>query len=771
MWPTTTGDKHRVLPPRTRATRGRLLSSLLFLPFLFVLLSPSAAPATERTGITGRVVDAATGAPVAYTEIATADGLYRVIADSAGVFRLRGVPVGAWEIRASRIGYAPAAVTDVVVKSGRLTPLRIALKAVVFEAAPIRVNADYFSKTIESRTSSTSLTYEEIRRAPGASEDVLRVVQTLAGIGSNDQSSEIIVRGGAPWENLFLIDNVEVPNLNHFPEEGGAGGAISMVNTEFVSDVEFSAGGFGVRYGDKLSSVLSVKLREGNRERFAGEADLNTAGAAGIVEGPIAGGRGSWMFTARRSYLELLLGAVGLTAVPRYFDVQGKAVFDLSRNHKLSAVLLGGVDAIDIVEEGDAYSQGASDVNYRGNQEVAGLTWRALFGSHMTAATTLSLASNYWDILAFDDEVRIWDQDSRETETTLKSEWVARPARRWELSWGGSLKEVDLDMNTTSDPESLITNDSIPYVYQLDVNQEMTAWKQAAYLSMRWDASEWFSVDGGVRYDRFDFTGRADVAPRASFTVTLDPATTLNGAWGDYYQTPPYYELTVDEANRRAKNYHAVHYVLGVEHRFAENVLGKAEFYYKDYDDYLVSASDTSTVLVSQGTGDVRGVDLTLHRKMKGKVWGYASYSLSKQRIRTPLDGETDGPYDYRQIASVLFGYRFSDRWEASVRWRYLGGLPYTPLAGRRFSEWTGQWEPVWEEPPYGSRYPAYHKLDFRVDRRTNFADANLVWYIDLQNLYGRRNVFEYRYNDDYTERQTVNQFGFLFVGGMAMEF
>jgi outer membrane receptor for ferrienterochelin and colicin len=136
--------------------------------------------------------------------------------------------------------------------------------------------------------SSTKLAAEEIRRFPGGFEDIVRTVATLPGVAVVNEGgrNDLLVRGGGPSENLYLINNIEVPNINHFGSQGSSSGALSFVNLDFIDRVEFSTGGFGARYGDKMSSVLSLGIRPGRSDRIGGEATISATQFGLNLEGP-----------------------------------------------------------------------------------------------------------------------------------------------------------------------------------------------------------------------------------------------------------------------------------------------------------------------------------------------------------------------------------------------------------------------------------------------------------------------------------------------------
>ncbi|MBW2256474.1 MAG: TonB-dependent receptor [Deltaproteobacteria bacterium] len=364
-----------------------LLASLL-VPLLSLLVhAATAADAVVRHGtLKGQILDRATQRPLVGANVLILDHQLGGIADEEGHFVVAGVPVGVHRLQVSMIGYEAAILTDIVVRYKRITAVEVELSDRAVGMEETVVTADYFSEVEEEVVSTVSFNYEEIRRSPGSAGDISRLLQSLPAVNmATDQRNDLIVRGGSPAENLVLVDNIEIPNINHFPTQGASGGPIGLLNVDLIADTRFSAGGFSAAYGDRLSSVMDVDLREGNRDELDGQANLDMGGAGFVFEGPLANGRGAWLMSARRSYLELIVDAIGTGAVPRYSDFQGKITYDLSDAHRISVLGLGGFDTINFVpgdsDEEDDFTDVAID------QCVLGGNWRWLWSDQGYANT------------------------------------------------------------------------------------------------------------------------------------------------------------------------------------------------------------------------------------------------------------------------------------------------------------------------------------------------------------------------------------------------
>ena len=287
------------------------------------------------------------------------------------------------------------------------------------------------------------MSYEEIRRAPGALGDPGRMVQSLPGIASQqDERNDIVARGGNPIENLTTVDGIEVPNLNHFASQGASGGAISMLSAETISSLTFIAGGIPSQYGNRLSSALEVSLREGSRRRFQAEADISSGGAGLIVEGPL-GKSGSWMASARRSYLDLVAGAFGEAAVPVYSNYLLKGVKDLGSWGRLSLVSLGGTDSLDETEaQIDAKNPKSHSVDSSAWRSVTGLGLQTFLGAKGVLNLTASYAPDSYSADGTERSLGAITSRNRsnEAETTLKGELALQLGARVVLRAGASAK-------------------------------------------------------------------------------------------------------------------------------------------------------------------------------------------------------------------------------------------------------------------------------------------------------------------------------------------
>lgn len=735
---------------------------------VLIVLTNSVFAQNNLGTISGKVVDKFSQEAIPGVNVIVIDTERGAATDVEGNFTITDLPVNNYQVRISSVGYNSIVKTDVIVSTGRPIFLSIELTESVIELDGVTVSADYFDMDPTEMTSIASFSYEELRRAPGGLEDVVRALAILPGVarvsaGRND----LVVRGGAPTENLFMVDGFVVPNINHFGTQGATGGPLSYINLDYVQNTTFSTGGFSALYGDKLSSVLSIDLREGRSDRIGGKATISASQFGLNLEGPLSG-KGSFLFSARRSYLDFIFNAAGFNFVPEYWDVLGKAIYEIDTQNKLSFLFVSAFDNVKFNNDDaeDLYDNSrilASDqVQY-----LLGVSYRHLFDNGFYK---LSLSRNFID---YDSSQRdtllnpVFLNVSSEIENELKADVVLKLSSTAELNLGASGKLINFDANLkfpffeTTFGETLSINSLIA---------EESYQKYAGYVQYSDVLFNRLRYSLGGRADYFSgIKNKFYFSPRLSASYMLSEITSLNVSGGIYHQFPSYLWLNTFTSNKNLDAVRVNQIVFGIEHYLREDVRVKIEAYYKDYKDYPTSLLRNYLVLAntgvgfagvednysafglepltSEGKGNVKGFELSLQKK-SSKVPHYAIFSLTYSEARfTALDGiERPGAYDQSWILNLTGGYIFNQKWETSVKFRLATGNPYTPF-NNDGSQSISNYNTL--------RFDPLHSLDVRFDRKWNFEDWNLIAYIDLQNIYNNKNsnTIKYNYRENKVER------------------
>jgi len=762
--------------------------NLLFFCILcqFFLLFPlrSYGEATPPTGvIRGEVADAVTRAPLIGANIMLMDTESGAATDETGKFVLPQVPVGSYRLKCTYIGYAPIITTDIIVKSARTTTVEIELTPSPLRSEALTITAGYFSRIEDEPVGTANFSNEEIRRAPGSGGDVSRILFSLPSVAKvNDQSNQLIVRGGNPMENTFFIDHIEVPNINHFPTAASSGGPIGMVNVDFIRDVTFYTGGFPVQYGDKLSSVMDIAFREGNREEFAGQLDLNFAGFGGVVESPLWDGRGSLLLSVRRSYLDLVVKTldVGSTVAPRYGDLQGKVVLDVSPNQKLSLISLIGDDH----NSPDRETGLENKMLYYGNQDIlqgtTGLNWRALWAKNGYSNTSLAYTSERFSEDFYETSTAApWIRNhSREQTLKFRNENHIRFMDRLLMEFGAEAKYLISEYDNFYGTPTNALGHPVP---ALSVDNQITTQKAGGYLDFMIQPTLRSSLGLGVRGDYFSYTDRIILSPRAAFTYRLTDRTKLDLSTGIFYQNLPLLLLAQHPENRDLKDLRAVHYIVGIEHLLTPNTRLTLDLYRKDYRHFPLDPEQPGVfildddqlanygILTDGGQARSQGIEMMLQKKLATDFYGLASVSVFRSQYKGLSGVWKDRKYDNRVMFSIEGGYKPNRNWECSLRWLYAGGPPYTPLDIPASME--NHRDVLDENRINEARYPDYHSMNVRVDRRFNFRDTNLIFYLSIWNAYDHKNVATYFWNDQEQKQDVIYQWRILPIFGLEYEF
>lgn len=731
-------------------------SSIIILT-IFALNIVSLAQENTIT-VYGKVVDKFTQQPLPGANVLVLNTILGASTDLNGMFEINNLPIGEYQIRASIIGYKSVTKTDVMVMSGFSPEVIFELEEEAIQLEDVVVRSDYFQTSRLDIISTRGFENEEIRRSAGGFEDVIRALSVLPGVAQADAGrNDLIVRGGAPSENLYLLDGFQVPNINHFGTQGATGGPLSYINLDFVSGTKFSTGGFSVTNGDKLSSTLEIDLRRGRQDRLGGKATISASQFGLNVEGPISNSS-QFIFSARRSYLDFIFKAADFSFVPEYWDILGKADIEIDERNSLSFLLVTAIDNINYFN--DTEDQRYDNSRIIGSEQLQyliGLKYRYLIDNGFI---NLSLSRNFVD---YDTQQRdsiltpLYINKSREVENTFKAELTYKISSESDLTFGGSVKLIDFDANIKLPSFKTTFGDSLPTTV---LDTTATYYKGAVYLNYNMILIERIIANLGIRGDYFNaLDDKFYFSPRLSISYLLSDLTKINFSTGIYYQSPSYLWLVGDKINSKLKNIRVNQFILGFDHYLKSDALIKVEGFYKDYSQYPVSLTRTYLTmantgagfgdenyesfglepLVSQGVGNSKGVEVSLQKKLSDTpYYGIASFTYSIAEYAALDNVERTGTYDQTWIVSLSGGYRFSNEWEGSMKFRYSTGQPYTPYNSNG-TQSINDYNTI--------RFPYNHSLDIRVDKFWFFSGWTLITYIDIQNIYNRNNITSVRWD------------------------
>jgi hypothetical protein len=567
------------------------------------------------------------------------------------------------------------------------------------------------------------------------------------------------------------------------------------VNADFVQDATFFTGGFPARYGDALSSVLTIRNRPGTQDGIAGDVTLGASEAGVTLDGPL-GGEATWLLSVRRSYLQFLFEALDLPIRPDYWDGQVSLNWEPTPRDRFTFTGIGAIDEFGIVQPGPDDDFDNQEIYQRvldNDQKTytLGGTYRRLVGGN--GILRLRAARSFTDYRFADEDpsgASLLSNRSREKETRLEAEGEKGLSEGVRLGLGGELARasIDVDLFQRAIPGGLLPEDLL---YRTDVG----FWKPALWGQLTWSPGP-VTATVGLRADGVTALDQAwAFSPRASLRVPLTSGVDLTLAGGVFHQSPSRLALSVEEngrpVNRGLRQLRNWQVVGGGAWRVGPGLRIRLEGFYKGYDRMPVLASDPrinlanlgddygfvgGEPLLSTGTGRAYGGELFLQRRLTGSLYLLGAYTLSWSDYAGSDGVLRPSAWDRRHSLDLTGGYRIGDVWEIGSKLRVLSGVAYTPwdleaseltypLTGRGVKDWSRA----------GSqRSPAYVRLDLRVEREWFFGGWNAVVYLDLQNLLNRPNTvgFSYTEDPDYPDRlRPIDGVSLLPTFGFSVEF
>lgn len=781
---------------RTRARFQQVLLShaLALLAFVFIFAS-SSATAQDTTGV-GAVAGTVTGndqRPAPHITVCVVGTARCVFTDAAGHFRIADLRAGRYRLRITAPDQPSRLSTEFDVPAGVETSVEFALITIAPVTQTVTVTATAQALPDEIKTSGVLVPPEAVQDSAGSLQDVSRYLQSLPGVvmGGEEERNDLIVRGGSPLENLFIIDNIEVPNINSFANFASGGGLVGVLDPTLLRDVTFLTGGYPASYSNRLSSVLQIGLREGDREQFEGTASVGFAGAGVVLEGPIRKGKGSWVISARRTFLDLLTNDIGPGGVPVSYYLNSKGLYDLTPHDRIWLVNLTDIDSIHIGLHGRPLDNPTvikedieQDILSRSSRISTGANWQHIFSDHAIGLLGASYTDSRPDFTVRDllkpGNPIMYVDHSREGEATLKYDLTVENVPLFgTVQAGGIFHRFTLNYQVAA-PSGLNSPYSpTPNVNAFQLNSAFSAHQSGAYVQATRDITSKLNVTLGWRFDDYDYIGKSRFSPRAAATYRLPHHLNWNSSYGRYFQQAPFLFLTAFPQNRDLLPISATHFVTGLAYTPNSQSKFSVEIYRKNYHDYPVSAqfptlslanlgdtfdeAQSLIPLASAGHGLAEGIEFfATHRT--GRWNGQASVAWSRTR-QAGRDGILrPSSFDSPVVTNLLAGRRLSKNWEASGRFTYLSGRPYTPFDST-----------VSQQQGYGIfdltrvnalRAPAYIRLDLRVDRTWMVHDKPLTLFFDMKNVTNRQNLLIYTWNRITNKQTALNQEGlFPFVG------
>lgn len=726
-----------------------------FCPFLIFLLglgqiSRSALP--ESGSITGKITDSRHN-PLANVNI-TIPGTSRGSAsDTNGIFRIDKLRPGKYALLVTHIGFEKQIEKDVTVKANQTTSIDFQLAEIVLNLREIIVTPGNFFVSQNQTTRQQIIEKEKILSVPATLDDICRVVQIMPGVSfSDDYSARFHVRGGKQSENLILMDGMEIFDPYHLKHVGGA---VGVMNMDLIQDVSILTGGFPAKYGDRLSSVLAIGNRVGCPEKISGNFGAGGTGARMVLEGPMPGG--SWLASFRKSFLKEaaeILNPTDYTFSPAFYDAQAKVSMKLNpENHFIVNYLYSKDDTYLEKWRGD------SDLFSDYGNSYYGVVWQCIFKPNVMSELVVSNGKNFWD----NHIGKVKSEKLTLTEKVANWNLNLLPHQNHDIELGLTFKHIQYryELKTESLSQDQQNFDELIESYYGDSYIKTTTNKIGLFIQDKFRLNHYLLANLGGRYDYFEYNRDQQYSPRAGFALTLRKNLILRAAWGHYYQSPNYTELTI----RKGSNYNpraqkATHYVLGIEQLIANHLNLRIEGYVKKMDRmigyYFEASQSPSKPMICYGNpykGLCQGIEFFINGKLTTSFSLWLAYAYSKSQIeasfvnweemtvlKRTVPRFTDQPHNL----SIFGNWKLARHWELNIKWRYLSGVPYTPF----FPSWDTMGQPYWRSGKYyESRYPDYHRLDLRVGKVFEWQKLTASCFLEIKNLYNHQNILLYDYD------------------------
>ena len=748
-----------------------------FLRFLFVilLLLPTTYIWAQSGVIKGRVYNDINNEAIPFANISIANSTLGTTADINGNYRLEKLKPGNYNLVCSSLGYKTQFLYEIRVSPSKPSLINISLQQAIKELNEIVVSAPAFNKTEESPLSMRTINTTEIFRSPGGNRDISKVIQVLPGVASTlSFRNDIIVRGGSPNENRFYLDGIEVANINHFATQGASGGPVGMINVNFIRELDFYAGAFPASKGNALSSILDFKQRKGNDEKLAGSLMLGSSDLGLSLEGPI-GKNSTFIFSVRRSYLQILFKALKLPFLPTYNDAQFKHNIKLDSKNELTFIGLGAIDDFKLNASANKGLKDADQIErntYILNNLPVNNQWNYTLGAKWLHYSKNSYQSfivsrNHLNNEAIkyrnnieEDDLLLLNYKSQEIENKIKFESTKRKDG-WKWNIGSSVDFVEYTNSTFNKKEQN------GQVVTIDFDSELNFRKFGLFTQIsRKILDDRLSLSFGLRTDFSDYSKELfnpldQLSPRLSASYALTPGFNINFNTGRYFQLPAYTVMGYRDNNNNLVNKNnkityieSNHLVGGIDYNPTQYSKISVEGFYKTYKNYPFLLADSVSLANLGGDfgvigneasksiskGRSYGLEILLQQKLSSSIYGIVSYTWVRSEFKDKNGIYTPSSWDNKHILNLTAGKKFNNNWEFGMKFRLLGPAPYTPYN----IELSAQ-KVIWDVAQSGQldwnqlnneRNPTSHTMDIRLDKKWYFSRWSINAYLDIQNIY-----------------------------------
>nr|WP_236676032.1 TonB-dependent receptor [Chryseolinea lacunae] len=751
------------------------------LAFVFAVSVPAVA---QKGILRGKVFNKINNEAIPFANVLIQGTSLGAPANENGEYEIANLAPGLYNVEASFVGFKPLVVFEVQVTNARPAVVDFLLEEEAQKLEEVVVVAgNSFFKSDESPLSLRTIGTAEIKRTPGGNRDISKVVRSLPGVASTPSfRNDIIIRGGAPSENTFYLDGIQIPVINHFQTQGSSGGPVGMINVDLLREVNFYSGAFPANRGNTMSSVFDFRLKDGRDDKWTMNGIVGASDFGVTFEGPVTP-KSTLVFSARRSYLKFLFNIFNLPFLPVYNDLQFKYKHKIDSKNQITLLGIGAIDDFSLnydAPEKAKTTEDKEEAQYILNLLPVSSQWNYTAGikyDHFRQHGTTTLVASQSALnnasikYKGNDESTpdnlIQDYNSRESETRVRAEdyWTRND---WKINYGLNYERATYD---TRDYNKIVTQEGFVarnYSSLFSINK----WGWFAQASNTFAKKLTLSL--GVRADGNDYSGDMNnmfdqLSPRFSASYALTSTINANFNTGVYYQLPAYTVLGYRDSQTSAlvnrdngvKYIRSKHLVTGLEFNLPKNSRITLEGFYKWYDHYPFLIEDSVSLanlgadfgiignapVSSISQGKSYGIEFLLQQKLYNGFYGLLSYTFVRSVFQDQHGRYVASSWDNRHLVSLTGGKKFGKNWELGLRWLFTGGGPYTP-----YNVQQTMLQQNWNIRPYGvpdysqlnaQRISSFHQLDLRIDKKYYFSRWSLDAYFDIQNAYNHVTKFQ----------------------------
>ena len=681
-----------------------------------------------------------------------------------GAFAFSNLPVGLCNIRVSSPdGSFTTVLHEQTLNAVKPLELRIEVERPYQVLEEVAISAEAFQTTEETPLSIKNINWSEMQRMPGATLDISKAIQSFPGVlPKSSFGYNISIRGGASSENVYRMDGIDLPTINHFSIQGASGGAVSLLNMDFIQGAALYSGAFPSSMSNVLSGALDLDLRQARSDRPGVRMTLGATDVGATLELPMKG-RSGLMVSARNSFSQHYFKLFNIPVLPTYQDAQFKYYTRIGDHADLTILGVGGWDSYRVYKEGRGSDALLYNVGYipEGEQstEVLGGRYRQFVPNGLkTLVISHDRITNDADKFLGNtrqESDRQLRYRSFEDRTRLRYERIW-DSERAKLTLGGSFEAVGVGVDMWALKGSTAGIDTTNLQSTLSYVQGGLF---AAYA--RHSANQRGTLNLGLRMDATNFNLNmvnplAQLSPRASYKYQLTSHWTANSHVGRYQQMPAGILLAANRATNHGRFTRFTttdHLGAGVEYQNGKTYRVSMEVYSKRYrnapflvNDQIAYANAIGAYVavgdqpsIPNAVGRARGFELFLQQKLKGQYWWMGSYNYGISEFQTAAGDWAPSVWDSRHTLSMTAGKVWGKGWQWGLKWRYSSGTPYTPFnesASALVSNWDVLQRGVFDYANVNSqRLDAFTQLDFRLDKTYSHKGWSLSWFLDLQNL------------------------------------